>query len=251
MIKAIHIEDEKRNVLLLDSLVKQHCSQSISMEGNASNIDDAIVLIKKVNPQLVFLDIELDGGNSFELLDKIGEFHFQVIFITAYNNYAVKAFKYNAIDYLLKPIDNNELKTAVEKALQRINESAGNGNLVELIKYLKVNDKPHKIGVTVHDGVLFVNTEEIIRAEAKGSYCILYMIHNKTVTTSQSLGEIENMLSQKIFLRVHNSWIINTNFLKKYYRGKNGYMEMEDGSTVNVSIRKKGDLLDFLNSEDK
>jgi two-component system, LytTR family, response regulator len=79
----------------------------------------------------------------------------------------------------------------------------------------------------------------------------LYLINNKTVTTSQSLGEIENMLSQKIFLRVHNSWIINTNFLKKYYRGKNGYMEMEDGSTVNVSIRKKGDLLDFLNSEDK
>jgi two-component system, LytTR family, response regulator len=249
MIKAIHIEDEKRNVILLDNLVKQYCSQSISMEGNASNIEDAIELIKKIKPQLVFLDIELDGGNSFQLLDKIGEFNFQVIFITAYNNYAIKAFKYNAVDYLLKPIDINELKTATEKVAQRINESAGNGNLVELIKYLKVNDKPQKIGVTVHDGVLFVNVEDIMRVEAKGSYCILHMINNKTVTTSQALGDVENMLPKKTFLRVHNSWVINTNFLKKYYRGKNGYMEMEDGATVQVSIRKKGDLLDFLNND--
>ncbi len=249
MIKAIHIEDEKRNVLLLDSLVKQHCSQSIAMQGNASNIEDAIELIKKVKPQLVFLDIELDGGNSFQLLDKMGEFNFQVIFITAYNNYAIKAFKYNAVDYLLKPIDINELKTSTEKVLQRINESAGNGNLVELIKYLKIIDKPQKIGLTVHDGILFVNVEEIIRIEAKGSYCILYIINNKTVTTSQALGDVESMLPKKTFLRVHNSWVINTNFLKKYYRGKNGYMEMEDGATVQVSIRKKGDLLDFLNND--
>ncbi len=250
MIKAIHIEDEKRNVILLDNLIKQHCSESISMQGNASNIEDGIMLIKKVNPQLVFLDIELDGGNSFELLDKIGAFNFQVIFITAYNNYAIKAFKYNAIDYLLKPIDTNELKAATEKVVKRINESAGNGNLIELIKYLKVGDKPQKIGLTVHDGIFFVNTEDIIRIEAKGSYCILYLINNKTVTTSQGLGDIEAMLTQKTFLRVHNSWVINTNFLKKYYRGKNGYLEMEDGATVQVSIRKKGDLLDFLNKPD-
>jgi two-component system, LytTR family, response regulator len=241
MIKAIHIEDEKRNVILLDNLVKQHCNQSISMEGNASNIDDAIELIKKTNPQLVFLDIELDGGNSFQLLDKIGEFNFQVIFITAYNNYAIKAFKYNAVDYLLKPIDTNELITATEKVVQKINDSAGNGNLVELIKYLKVSDKPQKIGLTVHDGILFVHADEIMRVEAKGSYCILHMINNKKVTSSQALGDVEKMLSKKTFLRVHNSWVINTNFLKKYYRGKNGYMEMEDGATVQVSIRKKGD----------
>ncbi len=249
MIKTIHIEDEKRNVILLDNLVRQHCSQSISMLGNAGNIEDAILLIKKVNPQLLFLDIELDGGNAFQLLDKIGEFNFQVIFITAYNNYAIKAFKYNAVDYLLKPIDTNELKTATERAVERINKSAGNPNLIELINYLKVNDKPQKIAVTVHDGILFVNADEIMRVEAKGSYCILHMVNSKTVTTSQGLGYLENLLPKKTFLRVHNSWVINTDFLKKYYRGKNSYMEMEDGTTVHVSIRKKGDLLDFLNND--
>ena len=246
--KAIHIEDEKRNVILLESLVKQYCNQSISMEGNASNIEDAFQLIKTINPQLVFLDIELDGGNSFQLMDKIGEFNFQVIFITAYNNYAIKAFKYNAVDYLLKPIDINELKAATEKAVQKINKSVNNDNISQLMNYLKVNDKLQKISITVHDGILFLNAKDIMRVEAKGSYCTLYMTNSKPITTSQSLGDVECMLSQKYFLRVHNSWIINTNYLKKYYRGKNGYIEMEDGAIVKVSTRKKGDLLDYLNT---
>jgi two-component system, LytTR family, response regulator len=249
MIKAIHIEDEERNILLLDTLIKKHCSKIISLEGSAANIKDALLLIEKVKPQLVFLDIEIEGGNSFQLLDKIGEFNFQVIFITAFNNYAIKAFKYNAIDYLLKPIDTVELQKAVNKVQQRLNESSGNSNLVELLKFMKVNDKPQKIGISVHDGVVFVNTDDIMKVEAKGSYCILHLTNNKSITTTQSIGDVENLLLFKIFIRVHNSWIINTNFLKKYYRGKNGYMEMEDGSTVQVSIRKKGDFLDFLNNQ--
>ena len=251
MIKAIHIEDEGRNVMLLASLIKQYCNQTVNIEGNASNIEDAILLIKKVNPQLVFLDIELNGGNCFELLDKIGEFSFQVIFITAYNNYAIKAFKYKAIDYLLKPIDTNELKASIEKAVKRIYESAGNHNVIELMNYLKVNDRPQKISINVNDGILFLNAKDIMRVEAKGSYCILHLTNTKSITTSQSLGDIENMLSKNFFLRVHNSWIINTHFLKKYFRGKDGYIEMDDGTTVKVSTRKKGDLLDFLSKHVK
>jgi two-component system LytT family response regulator len=249
MIKALHIENEKRNVLLLDKLVKQHCGNNITMEGNAGNIEDAIELIKKVKPQLVFLDIELDGGNAFQLLDKIGEFNFQVIFITAFNNYAIKAFKYNAVDYLLKPIDSNELMAATEKAIKRANQSANNSNITELLKYLKTKDTVQKIGVTVYDGIVFVHIDEITRVEAKGNYCVLYLSNSKSITTTHGIGELENMLPEKNFLRVHNSWIINSNYLRKYYRGKNGYMEMEDGATVKVSIRKKGSFLDFLSNE--
>ncbi len=249
MIKAIHIEDEKRNVILLDNLVKQHCGNNISIEGNAGNIEDAIELIKKVRPQLVFLDIQLDGGNAFQLLDKISDFNFHVIFITAFNNYAIKAFKYNAVDYLLKPIDSNELIAATEKVIKRGKLSTDNSNISELLKYLKTKDTPQKIGVTVYDGIVFVHVDEITRVEAKGNYCILYLANSKSITTTHGMGELENMLPEKNFLRVHNSWIINTNYLRKYYRGKNGYMEMEDGATVKVSIRKKGSLLDFLSSE--
>jgi two-component system, LytTR family, response regulator len=249
MIKAIHIEDEDRNVLLLETLIKKHCSKMVTLEGSAANLKDGIALIEKVQPQLVFFDIEIEGGNSFQLLDEMGNFNFQVIFITAFNDYAIKAFKYNAVDYLLKPIDTLELQKAVEKVHQKLNESSGNSNLVELLKFMKGNDKPNKIGVTVYDGVVFVNTDDIIKVEAKGSYCVLHLANNPAVTTSQSLGEIELLLPQKTYIRVHNSWIINTNYLKKYYRGKNGYMEMEDGSTVQVSIRKKGDFLDFLNNQ--
>jgi two-component system, LytTR family, response regulator len=247
MLRAIHIEDEKRNVLLLDSLIKEHCSEYINILGSASNIDDAIDLIKKTKPHLVFLDIELDGGNSFQLLDKIGEFTFQVLFITAYNNHAIKAFKYNAIDYLLKPIDIEELKIATKKVLQRVEDPNTSEGLENLIKFLKDNNKAQKIGVTVHDGVLFVDTEDILRIEAKNSYSLLYFSNKKVVTTSHNIGYFENLLPKSIFIRVHNSWIINTKYLKKYYRGKNGYLEMDDGATVQVSIRKKGDLLDFIN----
>jgi two-component system LytT family response regulator len=245
MIKAVHIEDEPRNIDLLKSLVEIHCP-NIEIVGNAKNIPDAIGLIQNTNPQLVYLDIELNNGNAFELLEALKNFSFHIIFITAFNEYAVKAFRYNAVDYLLKPISISELKDATDKAVQRINQRSGNDNIFEVLKELKLNMGNHKVGLPVADGVLFINTDEIIRCEAKGSYSAVYLISKKIITSTKTLKEIEDILTTPNFVRVHNSWIINTKFLKKYYRGKNSYMELEDGSTVTISLRKKSDILSFL-----
>jgi two-component system, LytTR family, response regulator len=249
MITAIHVEDEPRNIELLESLVKLHCNDLINLVGNATNNNDAITLIRNKKPQLVYLDIELNRGNAFELLEELhlaDELDFQVIFITAFNEYAVKAFRHNAIDYLLKPISIDELKEASMRAFDKINHLAGNGNILAALNQLKINSNMIKVGIPVTDGILFIKTNEIIRMEAKGSYSIIYLSDGKKITSTKNLKDFEGILPEGIFFRVHHSWIINLNFLRKYYRGKSSYMEMEDGSTVSVSIRKKGKFLDFL-----
>lgn len=249
MIDAIHIEDEPGIIELLKSMVKTYCGGTVRMVGSAKNAGDAIALIREKKPQLVYLDIELNQGNAFELLEQLNqqyELDFQVIFITAFNEYAVKAFRHNAADYLLKPISITELKEATARALEKIRLSSGNDHIIEVMKQLKVNFGSHRIGLPVADGVIFINAEEIIRAEAKGSYSTVYLKHGKTLTISKNLKDIELILPENYFFRVHHSWIINIKYLKKYYRGKNSYMEMDDGSTVLVSIRKKSKFLDFI-----
>lgn len=248
MITAVHIEDEPRNIELLASLLQTHCSHQVTLAGSAKNIPDAIELIRNKNPQLVYLDIELNKGNAFELLEDLKGFTFQVIFITAFNEYAVKAFRHNAVDYLLKPISISELKEATSKAVEKINQSPSfiNANILDTLKELKSNISTQKIGVPVNDGVVFLNTEDIIRCEANGSYTVFYLTNKKIVTTTKSLKEVEGILPFSNFVRVHNSWIINTNYIRKYYRGKKSYAEMDDGSIVYISLRKKGDFLSFL-----
>lgn len=249
MISAIHVEDEPRNLELLESLLKIHCNDMVTLVGQARNNKDAAALIRSKKPQLVYLDIELNRGNAFELLEELNEtddLHFQVIFITAFNEYAVKAFRYNAIDYLLKPISIDELKEATMRAFNKVNHLSGNDNILMALNQLKVNLNTTKIGIPVTDGVLFIKTDEIVRAEARGSYAVLYLSDGKKITSTKNLRDFEDILPEGIFFRVHHSWIINLKYLKKYYRGKSSYMEMEDGSTVAVSIRKKGKFLDFL-----
>jgi two-component system LytT family response regulator len=249
MITAIHVEDEPRNIELLEELIKTHCAGMVTMCGNARNNKDAVALIKAVKPQLVYLDIELNDGNSFQLLEDLveaGLLNFQVIFITAFNDYAVKAFRYNALDYLLKPISSQELREATAKAVHKINNELENGKVLELLKQLRSNLAPSKLALPVNDGIVFIDTGEIIKIEAKGSYSLIYPADGKKITSTKTLKDIEDQLPESHFLRVHHSWVINLKYLKKYFRGKNGYMEMEDGSTVQVSIRKKNKFLDLF-----
>ncbi|MEO5942887.1 MAG: LytTR family DNA-binding domain-containing protein [Ferruginibacter sp.] len=250
MIKAVYIEDEPANVKLLEALLSRYCKETIDFCGSASTIVEALVLIEKIKPQLIFLDIELKDGNAFDLLDLIKTFDFYVIFITAYSDFAVKAFRHNAIDYLLKPIEIDNLKEAVQRASDRINNENINDINSETIKFIKENIGIKKIGIPVQDGLVFINTDDIVHCEAKGNYSVITFIDKTTIVTAKNLKDLETFLPGSFFLRVHHSWIVNIRYLKKYYRGKNSYMEMDDGSTVSVSIRKKGDFLDnFLKTK--
>ena len=249
MIRAIHIEDEPRNIALLESLITTHCAHQVTLVGNAANLEDGYTLIKNENPQLLYLDIELNQGNAFELLEKVKNtigIRFEIIFITAFNEYAIKAFRQNAVDYILKPVSTDELKEATTKAVEKITSSNAGQNIIAVLNQFKQNALITKIGIPVSNGLHFVNADDIIKVEAKGSYAIIYLVNSKTITCSKSLKEIENLLQGQQFIRVHSSWTVNSKHLKKYFRGKNSYIEMEDGSTVPVSIRKKGDFLDWV-----
>ncbi|XZF14125.1 LytR/AlgR family response regulator transcription factor [Chitinophagaceae bacterium MMS25-I14] len=247
MITAVIIEDEQRNIQLLKKITGAYCTGLVTLLGHAQSINDAVALIKCTAPELVYLDIEINQGNAFELLDKIGNINFQVIFITAFNEYAVKAFRYNAVDYLLKPINIAEFREATEKAIKRKDAGENNSHILEAIKQLKVTFGTSKIGLPVLDGVIFIDIGEIVKAEACGSYSQIYLSNGEKMTVTKNLKEIELLLPETSFLRAHNSWIVNTKYLRKYYRGKNGYMEMVDGSIVPVSLRKKRSFLDFFN----
>jgi len=249
MIKALIIEDEPRNVALLEELIKINCGNLVEIMGHAGTIKNAVALIQNVKPELVYLDIELNDGNAFELLEMLDNLDFAMIFITAFNEYAIKAFRLNAVDYLLKPISSTELKNATFKAIDKIKNLSNNENILKVISELRNNHTNKKIGLPVADGIIFITPDTIIRIEAKGNYSIIFLATEKKITCTKTLKEIESLLPGNTFLRIHHSWVINTNYIKKYYRGKNGYIEMEDGSTVAVSTRKKEKLISFFNGD--
>ena len=248
MITAVHIEDEPRNIDLLQSFIYENFKDVIDYKGSAQNIENAYRLIKIEKPKLVFLDIELKNGNAFELLDKIENsfgVHFQIVFITAFNEYAIKAFRANAIDFLLKPICVTELKQAVEKVyFKQKNNSFSDSDIISLLKQLTEGNASKKISIPTSNGVEFVRIDHIIKLEAKGSYTNIYLENSKKIVCTKNIGEFENSLPENLFIRVHNAWIINTQYLVKYIKGKNGYLVMEDNSIVPISIRKKGNFLE-------
>ena len=242
-IESIIIDDEPGNIITLTELLKTYCPE-ISIQGTAPDILKGYELIKHKAPDLVFLDIEMPYGNAFELLDRLNPVNFEVIFITAFNDYAIKAFKYAALDYILKPVNIGELKEAVKKTIKRLEEKTVNTRIASLLSNIKLeNNAIKRIGLPSSEGFHFEEVKKITHLEAAGSYTFLYLIGQKKELVSKNLKEFEDILPESIFCRVHHSHIININFVKKYYKGRGGYVEMEDGTTIEISARKKNDFL--------
>jgi two-component system, LytTR family, response regulator len=246
MINAIIVDDEKSGRALLLLLLKEHCP-NVNVLDTASSISQGLDLINKLNPDLVFLDIELPDGSGFDLLNKIENPNFSVIFVTAYDTYAIKAFKFSAIDYLLKPVDEEELVTAVKHAEKHKKE-----NLFPSIDALNKNysalrSESGKLGLTTQTGLVFVEIDDLVRCEADGKYTICYFTNKTKIVVSRNLKEFEDFLSEHNFIRIHNSHLVNMKYIKQYHSGRGGYVLMSDGSTVDVSQRKKDEFLKRLN----
>lgn len=243
MIKAVIIDDEPKNVRLLNGMLKEFCPQ-VQVIGEAFNAKEGKELILSSNPELVFLDIEMPYGNGFDLIDSLGQVSFEVIFVTAFDKYVLQAFKYSALDYLLKPVNIEELQAAVKNAEKRIGASHINGQLSLLLENLK---KPlaglQKIAVPHQHGYDFVPLTEIIYCEAKGAYTEIFLSGKRKLTVSKTIGEYESLLPEDTFFRIHHSTLVNLNQVKKYSRGRGGYVEMEDGTELEVSVRKKEEFL--------
>lgn len=243
MVRALIIDDEPRNVRILKNLLEEFCPE-VTIEGEAGDVKTAFTAIRHYKPDLVFLDIEMPYGNAFDLLDKLMPIDFEVVFITAFDTYTLKAFKYSALDYLLKPVDIQDLKAAVKRAVERMAGKNINLQLANLLGNLK-NTQPglQKIALPAIDGIIFVNVTEIIRFEANGSYTDVHLNSLEKITVSKNIKEYEDILPPSIFCRVHNSHIINLNRVKKYHKGRGGYLVMDDGTNIEVSIRRRDDFL--------
>lgn len=238
MLRSIIVDDEPDAVNFIQSLTDTYCPE-IEVVGKAYSAMEGTRLIRDLNPDLVFLDVEMPHGSGFDLLANFRQKSFDVIFITAFNHYAIKAIKFSAVDYILKPININEFLEAVRKVIESRSEKATmHGNFETLFENLR-SSLPHKLAIPTSDGMEYLNTNEIIRIEADRSYSMFYMTNGRRFLVSKNLKEYQEMLSDLHFFRVHNSHLINLDYVKKYYRHDGGYVEMTDGSTVAISRNKK------------
>lgn len=241
--KTIIIEDNHLARKFLSNLLTEHCS-SIELCGTASNIHEGRELIQKVKPELVFLDVEMPQGTGFSLLENIKNIDFQVIFTTAHEKYALQAIKYSALDYLLKPVDLDDLLQAVEKAEQQQPKDVSALKIQTLLQNLDTKPKNiQKLVLKDRYGMQIVKVQDIIRLEAEGSYTKFYLNHGKTLVISKSLKEYDNLLPHTDFFRSHQSHLVNMEYLERYDTRDGDILRMIDGSEVPISRRKREMLI--------
>jgi len=244
MIKAIIVDDEPYCCESLATLLERYCPE-VKVADICYNGVSALKAIKEDTPQLVFLDIEMPKMNGFELLEKIGEINFQLIFTTSYDQYAIKAIRHSALDYLLKPVDRDELQKAVERVTHRLKNPLPE-QVEILLQKLHPGIPVAKIAIPTIEGLHMIFAESVISCTADSNYTILNLKNKQKVTASRTLKEIEEMLEDFSFARVHHSFLINLNEVDKYIRGEGGYVLMSDGSTIDVSRSRKEYLLKKL-----
>jgi two-component system LytT family response regulator len=246
MIKAIIVDDELGARESLSKMLEKNCKQ-IEIVGKADSMKTAYDLITTLNPDMVFLDIEMPKGNAFDLLEKFKQINFHIIFTTAYDHYAIKAIKFSAVDYLLKPIDPEELVMAVSKLENKLGQKTElNQQFKTLLSNVRSESKLKKVGIPDGDGLVFIDLADIIRCESDGNYTYFILTSGKKIIASRTLGEYEQLFADENFCRVHRSHLVNLVHVKKYIKGEGGYVVLSDNSQVEVSRRNKNDFLEKL-----
>jgi len=258
MLSTIIVDDESKSCKFLNNLVHQYCPD-LEVMGTANTVEEAIPLIGKHNPDLLFLDIQLNGRNGFDLLDVIKNNEIQVIFTTAYEQYAAKAFRYSAQDYLLKPINIEELKDAVHKIKVLLEERKYENvlkNVANSFQNLNTNQTTEKsIGLSTLSGFLFIKIKDILYCKAEGNYCEIFLCSdNKTELVTKTLKEFEILLANHSFFRIHRSYLINLRHLRSYLRtqatdnfdGDGGSIIMNNNTKLPVSRDKRKHLLELF-----
>lgn len=243
MIRAIVIDDEKQSrSALLSELDKYKDILKVIAEGDS--MQSAIDIINDYHPDLVFLDIHLGDGMGFNVLERVSWTKFKLVFVTAYDEYAIKAFKFNAIDYILKPVSTEDIATLMGrlKKIEPMEENILNKNFLNNFG----STNPKRIAISNSDGVHLIDIEEIIRCEADGNYTKIFTISGEVILTSKTLKEYDTLLLDFNFERVHNSHLVNMRHIKKYLNKDSGYLQMSDGSQIPVSQRKKSYVLSIL-----
>ncbi|HLN54211.1 MAG TPA: LytTR family DNA-binding domain-containing protein [Lentimicrobium sp.] len=245
MIKCIIIDDEYHSRENLKQMLKL-CCPDVQVIDEADRVAAGIEAIRRGNPDLVFLDIRMPDGSGFDILQKLGEVNFKVVFVTAYEEYAIKAFKFSAIDYILKPIDPDELKEAVGKAVTYFKGFSANDAVKQLLDTITQPHQPHKkIVLKTINTLHLIEIDKIIRCESDRNYTIFYIDGEEKIVISRSMKDFEEMLQEHNFLRVHNSHLININYIRKFHKDEL-LCVLSDNTSIPVAYRKKDELLNLI-----
>lgn len=236
-LRAVLIDDEQNNLDNLSRMLEVYCPQ-VTVVGTAMNATDGRAVLQKYHPDLVFLDIQMPGESGLDLLRSLNEYTYDVIFVTAHDQYGIQAVKFSALDYLLKPIHIDDLRAAVDKAVQRRGLQQGQmQNLMLLLQQQHKED--HRIALTTLKETRFVPVRQIVRLESANNYSHFYLTDGERLTTSKAIHEYEDMLKDYGFIRCHQSHLINKRFVRSWVKEDGGYLLLEDGAQIPVSRNKK------------
>lgn len=241
-LNAIIVEDEETSRQILKNYLSKYCP-NVSILGEAANVDEALILIRNKDLDLVFLDVEMPYGNAFDLLDKVGDIDFETVFVTAYNHYAIEALNAHASYYLMKPISIDELIKAVDYVADiKTKEHA----LQDEVLVPKTNIVNGKITIPQQNGFEVLNTSDILYCKADDNYTEIYLNNHKKKLVSKTLKYFEDALNSSSFARVHKSYLVNVNEVVKYIKGKGGSVVLSNGKEIMVSASKKSGLLSYF-----
>nr|NQU91900.1 response regulator transcription factor [Bacteroidota bacterium] len=250
MVKAVLIEDESKSRKALVSLLNRYCT-NVLINGEADSVKTGIEQIRLHKPDVIFLDIQMPDGSGFKLLEEVENFGFDIIFTTAFDQFAIKAIKYSALDYLLKPIVPQELIEAVKKVEERklSRNSDINKNIDVLLDNIKAGStEPHKIILSTAEKIHVIKVDDIIRCESDNYYTRFFFTDGGKLLISKTLKENENLLRDHKFIRPHKSHLVNTKYIKGFMKNDGGFIVMSDGNKIPVSRRKKESVIEIINN---
>ena len=244
MIRCILIDDESNSLEMMEWLLKTYSPQ-VKIEAMCNSASKGIEAINQFKPDIVFLDIEMPHMNGFDMLEQFDKIFFDVVFCTAYDQFAIRAFRYSALNYLLKPVDPDDLKETMRRLEEK--KSAPSRDQIDLLlQNMRQAAKPtvQRIALTANDGMIFVSTEDILYCQAESNYTSVVLKGGKKILVSKVLKDIDETLTGNDFFRVHNSFLINLNHITKFVRGEGGYVVMDDGATIGISRSRRQDFME-------
>jgi two-component system LytT family response regulator len=245
MLRAVIIDDEPKGRSILQQLLTLHAPQ-LSIVGITANADEGLKIIDTHNPDVVFLDVEMPGKSGFELLRELNVINFKVVFVSAHNHYSLKAIKFHAFDYLLKPIDLDELKQTITKLLKSTPTNTTE-QLNELLTASKNgNTELGKIAIPSLTSIDLINVDDILYCEACSNNTLVYLTNNKKIVATKNLKEYEDLLQQHRFFRIHHTYLVNLKHVAKYIKGEGGSVILSNQKELEVSRRKKQEFLNAL-----
>jgi len=242
--KALILDDEKHCRQVMETLLKKYCPEVTVMESFADPLV-ALDAIKSGQPDVVFLDIEMPGMSGFEWLNQCEQRNFEVIFTTAYNEYAIKAIKHSALDYLLKPVDKDELLLAIGKVKME-KQQQPDERIQQLFNALQIPKAGKRFAIPTLEGLTLINPDEILYVKSDGPYSHFHFTDKRRMVISKTLKEAEEVLPSRDFFRIHHSYLINIGYIKQYIRGEGGEVIMNNGDSIPVSRNKKQEFLNLL-----